>query len=429
MKTTADYAAFVGLDWSDAEHAYCLFSAGDEKPQRGVLKQRPEAIAEWVAELRRRFGEQPVAICLEQSRGPLIFALMAYEFLHLYPINPAQLAAYRKALDPSGAKDDPRDGELLARFLRDHRDQLRLWKPDDEITRGLRLLCAQRRDWVEQRVALENQLRQRLKESFPLALELLRGDLHGAAALAFLAAFPSLKELQRASPRQLAKHLGPRRRCCDDPSPEELHREQIRLIRQAVPLTRDRAILEHARLVVRHAVKQIQSLNEAIVDCEAKIAQWFAEHPDHDLFSSLPGAGAAIAPRMAAAYGTDRDKFQDAGDMQHISGIAPITRRSGKSMSVYARWACPSFLRQTFHEFARCSAKFSLWAQAYLKMRMAGGARYHVAVRALAYKWQRVIFACWKNRQPYDEARYLQRLRLTNSPLLRYLPPNSGEAP
>jgi transposase len=428
-KTTMDYAALVGLDWADEEHAYCLFSAGNDKPQHGVLKQRPEAIAEWVAELRRRFEGRPVAICLEQSRGALLFALMAYEFLHLYPINPVQLAAYRKAMDPSGAKDDPRDGELLARFLRQHRDQLRLWKPDDEITRGLRLLNEQRRDWVEQRVALENQLRQRLKESFPLALELLPGDLHAPRTLAFLAAFPTLKELQRASPSQLARHLGPRRRRCDDPPMETLRRQQLQTIRQALPLTQDRAILEHARLVICHVVRQIESMNKAIADCEQKIAQWFAEHPDHDLFSSLPGAGAAIAPRMAAAYGTDRDKFQDAGDMQQISGIAPITRRSGKSMAVYARWACPSFLRQTFHEFARCSVKFSVWAQAYLKMRMAGGARYHVAVRALAYKWQRVIFACWKNHQPYDEARYLQRLRLTDSPLLRYLPPNPKETP
>jgi transposase len=428
MKTTIDYAAFVGLDWADEEHACCLFSAREEKPERGVLKQRPEAIAEWVAELRTRFGGQPVAICLEQSRGALLFALMAYEFLHLYPINPAQLASYRKAMDPSGAKDDPRDGELLARFLRDHCDQLRLWKPDDEITRGLRLLCEQRRDWVEQRVAVEHQLRQRLKESFPLALELLSGDLRSAKALGFLATFPTLKELKRASPRQLAKHIGPRRRCDDEP-PEELQRQQIRTIRQAVPLTQDVAILEHARLVVCHVVKQIESLNEAIADCERKIVQWFAKHPDHNLFSSLPGAGAAMAPRMAAAYGTDRDKFQDAGDMQQMSGIAPITRRSGKSMGVYARWACPAFLRQTFHEFARCSAKFSAWARAYMKMRMDGGASYHVTVRALAYKWQRVIFACWKSGQPYDEARYLQRLRQTGSPLVNYLPPNAGDVP
>ena len=348
MKTALDYAAFVGLDWADEEHAYCLFSAGQERPECGVLKQRPEAIAEWVGQLRARFGGQPVAICLEQSRGTLLFALMAYEFLHLYPINPAQLASYRKAMDPSGAKDDPRDSELLARFLRDHRDQLRLWKPDDEITRGLRLLSEQRRNWVEQRVALENQLRQRLKESFPLALELLSSDLCSAAALAFLAAFPTLKELQRASPRQLAKHLGARRRRCDASSEEELQRRQIRAIRQAVPLTQDCAVLEHARLFVRHVVKQIESLNEAIGDCERKIAQWFAKHPDHELFSSLPGAGAALAPRMAAAYGTDRNKFQDASDMQQISGIAPITRRSGKSMGVCTVGPAPRFSAKRF---------------------------------------------------------------------------------
>ena len=134
-----------------------------------------------------------------------------------------------------------------------------------------------------------------------------------------------------------------------------------------------------------------------------------------------------MAPRMAAAYGTDREKFQDASDMQQMSGIAPITRRSGKSMGVYARWACPAFLRQTFHEFARCSAKFSTWAQAYMKMRMERGASYHVTVRALAYKWQRVIFACWITHQPYDEARYLQRLRQTGSSLVKYLPPNEGD--
>jgi transposase len=423
MNQNLDCAAFVGVDWGDEGHAFCTFPADGAPTWRGELKQQPEAIHAWVAQLRERFGGRPVAICLEQSRGALTFALMQYEFLLLCPINPTQLAAYRKALYPSGAKSDPADAELLAQFLRDHRDQVRVWHPDDEISRGLRMLSEQRREWVEQRVALENQLRQRLKETYPLALQLFSGDLHAEKCLAFLARFPGLKELQRASPRQLTKQLLPRRRRADDPPAEELCRQQIQAIRQALPLTKDRAVLDHSRLVISHVVTQIQALNRAVTECDEKIAALFAQHPDREVFTSFPGAGVALAPRLAAAFGTDRKKFRRAQDMQQFSGIAPVTRSSGKTTVVQIRWACPKFLRQTFHEFARCSTKFSAWAQAYLAMRRAAGTPYQVIIRALAFKWQRILFHCWQKSQPYDEQRHLQRLRVTNSALLHFLPP------
>lgn len=429
MNQKLECVAFIGVDWGDQEHAFSILPVDGGPASHGTLKQRAEAIAAWVAQLRQRFGGRPVAICLEQSRGALMFALMQYEFLLLCPINPSQLASYRKALYPSGAKDDPTDAELLARFVQEHHDQIRVWKPDDEITRSLRLLSEQRRDWVEQRVGLENQLRQRLKETYPLALQLFPGDLHAEGGLAFLAKFPTLKELKRASPQQLAKWLPKRRRRVDDPPAEELCREQIQAVRQALPLTKDRAVLEHARLVISHVVTQIQSLKDAIAECDQKIAALFVQHPDRDLFASFPGAGSAIAPRLAAAFGTDREKFQRAQDIQQMSGVAPITRSSGKTTVVQIRWACPKFLRQTFHEFARCSTKFSTWAQAYLEMRRTAGTPYHVIIRSLAFKWQRILFRCWKNHQPYDEQRYLQSLRANGSTLLRFLPSHAGESP
>jgi transposase len=424
-----DCAAFVGLDWGDEEHAFYVLPADGGPAWHGELKQEPEAIAAWVAQLRQRFGERRLAVCLEQTRGALIFALMQYEFLLLCPINPAQLAAYRRALSPSGAKSDPADAELAARFLHDHGDQVRVWRPDDEISRGLRMLSEQRRDWVEQRVALENQLRQRLKETYPLALRLFPGDLHAEKCLAFLAKFPTLKELQRASPKQLTQWLPKPRRRADDPPAEKVCREQVRAIRQALPLTKDRAVLDHARLVIGHVVAQIQTLNRAVAECDDKIATLFAKHPDREVFASFPGAGTALAPRLAAAFGSDREKFQRAQDIQQISGIAPVTRSSGKTTVVQIRWACPKFLRQTFHEFARCSTKFSVWAQAYLAMRRAAGTPYQVIIRALAFKWQRILFRCWQKRELYDEQRYIQRLRDTNSHLIRFLPPHRVVTP
>jgi transposase len=396
-------------------------------PAGGAAQQRevdhdPEAIAEWVAELRQQFGGKPVAICLEMSRGGLVYALMQYDVLVLYPINPKQLSDYRAALYPSGSKNDPNDAELLARFLREHKDKLRAWHPDDVVTRSLRLMSEQRRKWVEDRVARTNELRQFLKDSYILALDFCSGSLHSEPFLALLEKFPSQRELQRASPKQLEKLLPKRRRKTDDPPAEELLRQRIAAVRKAQPLTADRAVLEHARIAIANLVIMIRALNQAVTEVDAKIAELFAEHPDAAIFDSLPGAGKALAPRLAAAYGTDRDKFQGAEEMQQLSGIAPVTKASGKTKVVQMRWACPKFLRQTFHEFAMASAKYSAWAKAYVAMRTAAGHPYQEIIRGLAFKWQRIITRCWKNRQPYDEHRYLQRLRDTGSRLIAYLP-------
>lgn len=422
MMPASEFAAFIGLDWEDEAHSVCLLPADGSAAQHSEVKHDPNGIADWVTELRQRFAGRPVAICLEQSRGGLVYALMQYEFLVLYPINPKQLSDYRAALYPSGSKNDPNDAELLARFLHDHPDKLRAWRPDDAVTRGLRLNTEQRRKWVEDRVALSNELQQRLKESYVLALDFCHRHLWDESFLALLDKFPTQRELQRASPKQLEKYLPKKRRAAGDPADEELLRQRAAAVREAKPLTTDRAVLEHARLVVTNLVIMIRALNQAIAEADAKIAELFAAHPDAAVFASFPGAGKAMAPRLAAAYGTDRDKFQDAAEMQQLSGIAPVTKASGKTKIVQMRWACPKFLRQTFHEFARASVRFSSWAKAYVAMRTADGDRYHEIIRSLAFKWQRILTRCWRCREEYDEQRYLERLRAHGSKLIAYLP-------
>src|ERR1700691_937772 len=261
MKPIIEFAAFVGLDWAQQSHAVCVVPADGGPSQQGKVQHEPEALAQWVAELRERFGGRPVAICLEMARGGLVWTLMQYEFLTLFPINPKQLADFRKALYPSGAKDDPNDAELLALFLRDYSDKLRPWRPDDEVTRGLRLLTEQRRKWVQDRVALTNELQQRLRESYVLALQFCGGNLWTESFLALLEKFPTQGELQRASPKQLAQWLPKRRRAAEDPPAEELLRQRIDAIRKATPLTTDNAVVDHSRLVVANLVVMIRTLN------------------------------------------------------------------------------------------------------------------------------------------------------------------------
>lgn len=94
------FAAFIGLDWDSQRHVVHLLPAAGGAPQQAEIRQHPEQIAAWVGDLRARFDGRPIAVCLEQSRGALVYALMQYEFLVLFPINPKQLADYRKALYP-----------------------------------------------------------------------------------------------------------------------------------------------------------------------------------------------------------------------------------------------------------------------------------------------------------------------------------------
>ena len=194
----------------------------------------------------------------------------------------------------------------------------------------------------------------------------------------------------------------------------------MQLIRQARPLTTDPAILEASVLAVEILLKQLVTLNQGIDQYDMRIATGMQVHPDASIFESLPGAGAAMAPRLLAAMGSDRERLTNAQEVQQFSGIAPVTKQSGKTCVVHRRWAASKFLRQTFHEFAAHSIKHSAWAKAYYDMMRARGNKFQAAVRALAFKWIRIIFRCWQDRTLYDEGTYLTALLKRQSPILKH---------
>ncbi len=171
MEHPVEFAALVGVDWSDTKHDICLVETQTGTQERSVIPHTPESLDEWARSLRTRFGGTQVAVCLEQSRGPLIYALLKYDFLTLYPVNPKTLARFREAFTPSRAKDDPRDAEYLMELLIHHRDRLKAWMPDDEKTRTLQLLVEHRRRLVGDQTRISNRLTALLKGYFPQVLQ------------------------------------------------------------------------------------------------------------------------------------------------------------------------------------------------------------------------------------------------------------------
>lgn len=409
MKQNLEIAAFIGLDWADQKHVLSLQQAGTDQIQRLTLDHTPEALQSWIQGLRDQFKGRPVAIAVEQKRGALIYALMHVDFLHLYPVNPQTLSQVRKAFYPSGAKDDPLDADLLLEILMRHRERLHVWTPDDELTRTIQLLTEDRRGLVDERTALTNQLTAALKSYFPQALEWI-GDLHTQRACAFLQRWPSLQQFKQATSSSVRKFYRDQRYRGDDKLNLWLSN-----VKTAQPLTQDGAVVLAGSMKVETLVPQILLLTQAIERYDQKIAALFSQHDDSTLFGSFPGAGPSLAPRLLAAFGSDRSRFQDAAELQQLSGIAPVTEKSGKSIWIHWRLACSKFLRQTFQEFAGQSIRQSEWARAHYDLQRQRGKSHHAALRSLAFKWIRIMFRCWKDRNPYDEAVYFKSLQLRGS--------------
>jgi transposase len=281
------------------------------------------------------------------------------------------------------------------------------------VTLGQRaLLCEKRRQAVDTRSALSNQLKSELKQYYPLALAVLDNDLTTVLAADFLLKWPDFASLKKASTHKLRSFFYGHQ--CRS---EKKIQTRLQLIESAQPLTRDSAIIEPGALTAQMLARQLQALAPYIRQYDEQIAQLFSQHPDRVLFDNLPGAGDALAPRLLSAFGSNRERFDNVLEPLSFFGLAPVTERSGKTTLIHFRWACPKFLRQTFHEFAGCSVRFRDWAAAFYDQQRARGKDHHVAVRALAYKWIRILFRCWKTCQPYDPQRYRAALARRGSPL------------
>jgi len=399
-----EFAAFVAIDWADQKHAWMLQVPGLSARQSGLIEHTPESVDAWAAELAIRFAGQPVAVALEQSRGPLVFMLTKYEHLVIFPVHPTTLANFRKSFRPSGAKDDPSDAGLILDVLMLHRDKLRRLNPDTPETRTLQFLVEERRKLVHEKTRDSNRLTSHLKMYFPQVLEWF--DEIGSNIVAeFLERWPSLDKLQRARPATIERFF-------IDHNSRNAERiaERLDQIRKAVPATTDAAVIVSSSLAVGAWAALLKQLLGAIAIYDAKIETLASQHPDYKLMKSFPGAGPALAPRLIAALGSQRERYETAYEIQCYSGIAPVVASSGKQRWVHWRWSCPKFLRQTFHEWALHSVAYSPWAREYYDEQRAKGKRRNTAIRALAFKWIRILFRCWKERKPYDEAAYQRAL-------------------
>ena len=408
----SQFTAIIGIDWADKKHDVCVQDTKTGRRHASQVRHRAEELDEWARSLHRRYGG-PIAVALELSKGPIVSVLQKYDFFVIFPIDPSTLANHRKAFTPSGAKDDPTDAEFALKLLLTHTEHFKPLNPQSVEMRTLMVLVEQRRKLMSDRVRITNRLRNALKQYYPQTLEWFDHiDTH--LFCDFIKRWPSLEQARRARKSTLETFFREH-----NMNRKALLESRIQAIKSAMPLTEDEAVIVPYRLQAQMLVAQLEVALESIKIYDSEIAAVAPQHPDYGLFNVLPGAGPTLAPRLLVAFGEQRERFASAAEVQKYGGIAPVTKRSGQSTWIHWRWQCPTFLRQTFVEWSAQTINKSYWAGLYYYQQRAKGCSHQTAVRALAFKWIRILYRCWKTRTPYDEARYLRALQERGSPLLK----------
>lgn len=416
------FTAYIGIDWAHSKHDVCIQPAESEAREFETITHQVETIDQWARSMYTRFGG-PIAVAVELAKGPIVYALQKYDYFVLFPINPSTLAKYREAFKPSGAKDDPTDAALALDLLMRHPEHFQSLRPQSAEMRELLHLVEKRRLLVNDKTRFTNRLGDALKQYYPQALEWFE-HLDTFLFCDFIARWPTLHQVKRARKATLERFFKAHRM-----GRAPVIERRCKAIKAATALTEDAAVVNAHKLQALALVEQLRTTLEVIKRFDEAIAALAPKLPDYALFSPLPGAGPHLCPRLLVAFGEQRERFGSAAEVQKLSGIAPVTERSGNKSWVHWRWQCPTFLRQTFVEWAGQTINKSFWAGAYYRQQRDKGHDHHAAVRSLAFKWIRILYRCWKTRTPYDESRYLNALKRRGSPLLKELEaPRPAEA-
>jgi len=408
------YDLVIGLDRSDRKADLCLFDTHTGQQTQQTIDTSPEALHDWLAQLRQHYPQANVGLILEQPALNLIGFLESVAWITLYAINPLSLQKFREAFVTSRAKDDAKDAQYLAELLFTHHHKLPLWVPEDPQTRLLQQFVSHRRAVVNERTGLTNRLQALLKQYYPQALQLCGEQLWRPLATDFLLKWPTLQKVQKARPETLKQFYY----LHSSHSPKLIAR-RLELLAKAVPLTQEAALVESFALRIQLLCRELKMVVASIKEFDRQIAKTFAAHPDHLIFDSLPGAGPVLAPRLLGSVGSQRDRFPANHHLQRYSGIAPVTKQSGNKRHVHRRYLCSKFRRQSSHEYAKESILWCRWAAAFYWQQREKGCPHNTAVRALAYKWHRIIWRCWQDHTPYNDERYEACLRKRKSPLVK----------
>jgi transposase len=392
MKTYSQLSHFGGLDWAKHHHDVCIL-----EPQGQIVERlRFEHSGPGWEKFREQIRKYPaLGIAIETSQGAVVEQLLG-SGVTVYPVHPKAAKAYRQRQAPSGTKDDELDSWSLGDALRMDGRGWRALSPQDPMIAELRLLCRDEEELIGQRTALVNQLQAALGEYYPAALEAF-ADWTVPYTWEFIARFPTPQQLAGATVHRQRVFLHTHKLWRPGTADKRLE-----IFARADQFCGGAAVTRAKSRLALALVKLLQAVQKQLDEYRVAIERLFAEHPDHDVFGSLPGVGQKLGPRLLGSLGADRGQYPDVQGLQCVAGSAPVSFKSGQMRRVKIRWHCDRFLRHTVHLWANCSLKTCAWAAAYYKAKREAGQSHACALRCLAQRWLKILWKMWQTHTLYD---------------------------
>ena len=386
---------FVGVDWASAQHRVCLLDAeGKCVAERDVTHGGAE-LSEMCTWLVEKTAARPaeIAVAIETPRGPVVEALLERGF-KVFAINPRQLDRFRDRFSVAGAKDDSRDAQVLAGSLRTDQHAFRCLSVDDPLVIELREWSRIYDELKQEQNRLTNRMRAQLWRYYPQAGE-LSDDLAAEWFLDVWQQVPTPARAARVSEKTIARILKNYRIRRLDAA------EILRILRRA-PLVVAPGTTEAATAHIRTIAARLRLINQQIKEAERRLDELCAaieaaaesapgqicEQRDVAILRSCPGLGRInIATLLAEACEPLRRR--DYHVLRLLSGVAPVTRRSGKTCIVVRRHACNERLQNAVYHWARVAVQHDpISRQRYAELRRRG----HSHARALRGVADRLLY-------------------------------------
>lgn len=389
---------FVGDDWAEAHHDVYVCN---ETGQQLAARRFPEGI-EGMSALHALLAElvddpDGVVVGIETDRGLWVQALVEAGYA-VYAINPKAASRYRERHTLSGAKSDSGDAKMLAELVRTDRHNHRPVAGDSALGEGVKVLARAHQNLIWDRTRATNRLRCSLREYFPAALSTF-ADLADRDTLAVLAKAPTPVEAAALPLGKIRSALraGGRQRNID---------QRARTIAEGLrtnALEAPPAVVSAFAATTRSSVAIIVALNRQIHELEIELTNHFEQHPDADIYLSLPGVGVVLGARALGEFGDDPNRYANPKSRKNYAGTSPITRASGTRNVALARWVRNRRLADAIDQWAFCALQNSPGARRYYDHRRHLGDSHHKALRALGNRLVGILHGCLEHHTHYDE--------------------------